>query len=313
MPSTGGQIYDVAIVGYGPAGITAGIYAARKKLTVVLIGSLPGGEVRNSGEIENWPGDGHTDGLVLADKMIKHLNAHSDSVDIIGGQVSKIAQEGRQFVTTTDQGKQYLSRTVVYAAGRHPRLLKVPGEADYKNKGVTYCATCDAPLFTDQAVAVIGGGNSGAEAVIMLQKIAKKIYLLHNADKLLADPILISNFDQDPKVSIIYNTNTTRIGGQQMVESLTYTDQTTGGETTLAVTGIFVTIGAIPNTQPVKDLLPLDKMGAIPADRYGKTSLAGFFAAGDVTDSRDAQIVVAAGQGCSAALSAGDYLSRVGK
>lgn len=303
--------YDILIVGYGPAGITAAIYAARKRLSVALIGELPGGEVRNSGDIENWPGDQNTDGNTLADKLIAHLKDHTDFVTTIQTKVLKITKEGDVFLTTTEDGNTYTSTTVIYTAGRHPRMLNVPGEAEYKNLGVTYCATCDAPLFSGKDVAVVGGGNTGAEAVIMLQKIAKKIYVLQDLDHLIADEVLIANFDKDPNVTIITNTKTTEITGETMVTGLTYKDTKNNQETTLSVQGIFVAIGAIPNTLPVKELVKLDRMGAIEADRYGITSIPGFFAAGDVTNIRDAQIVVAAGHGCSAALSAGDYLSRL--
>lgn len=304
------MIYDITIVGYGPAGITAGIYAARKKLSVALIGDLPGGEVRNSGEIENWPGDRATDGITLADKLIAHLQDHKDAVEVVEDKVVNVTKERELFTTTTESGKEFQSKTVIYTTGRHPRMLNVPGEAEHKNLGVTYCATCDAPLFEGKQVAVIGGGNTGAEAVIMLQKIASHIYLLHDSNKLIADPVLVANFEHDPKVTIIYNTKTTAITGAQLVEGLTYTDKITNEEKKLDVEGIFVAIGAIPNTVPVKDLLTLNKLGAIPTDRYGITSVPGFFSAGDVTDIRDAQIIVAAGHGCSAALSAGDYISR---
>ena len=305
-------VFDVAIVGYGPAGITAAIYAARKRLSVVLIGELPGGEVVNSGEIENWTGDGETNGLTLAKKMVGHLDLHKDQVTVDQDLVTKVARgRGRQFAVTTRGGKTYTAKTVIYTAGRHPRPLGIPGESEYKNKGVTYCATCDAPLFAGKDVAVIGGGNTGAEAVIMLQKIAKKIYFIHLEDRLLADPILVENFKNDPKVEIILNAKTTRVAGSMMVEGLTFEDANTKATRNLKVQGVFVAIGAIPNTEPVKDLIPLDRFGAIEADRYGKTALDGFFAAGDVTNIRDAQIVVAAGHGCSAALSAGDYLSRL--
>lgn len=307
------NLFDIVIVGYGPAGMTAAVYAARKQLTVALIGELPGGEVRNSGEIENWIGDRKTDGNALADKMIEHVKDHADMVQTIIGRVATITKENDIFISRTEDGKEYRSKTVIYTAGRHPRMLKVPGEEQFKNLGVTYCATCDAPLFPDKEVAVVGGGNSGAEAVIMLQKIAKKIYLLQDKDHLIADPILVSNFDKDPKVTIITSTQTTSIGGENFVQKLTYKDTKTSEEHTLPVEAVFVTIGAIPNTQPVKNLLELDPLGAIPADRYGITSVPGFFAAGDVTTIRDAQIVVAAGQGCSAALSAGDYISRLPK
>lgn len=304
------KTYDVAIVGYGPAGITAAIYAARKRLSVVLFGEVPGGEITTSGEIENWPGDQHTDGLVLSEKFVQHLDDHKDTVEIVTEKVARVTKSGKEFELETEEKKKYQVKTVIYAAGRHPRELNVPGEKEYKNKGVSYCATCDAPLFADKIVAVIGGGNTGAEAVIMLQKIAKKIYLLHIEDALKADPILVDNFKNDPKVEIAYQARTKNILGEQFVTGLEYEDTKSQKTRTLSVEGIFVAIGAIPNTAPVKDLAKLDKYGAIVADRYGRTSLEGFFAAGDVTDIRDAQIVVAAGQGCSAALSAGDYLSR---
>ncbi len=304
------QLYDIAIIGYGPAGITAGIYAARKKLSLVLIGDLPSGEVRNSGEIENWPGDRMTDGIALGDKLIAHLDDHKDSINIITDKALKITKEGDQFATQTAQAKTFRSKTVIYTAGRHPRLLKVPGEIELKNRGVSYCAVCDAPLFPDKDVVIIGGGNSGAEAVNMFQKIAKKIYLLHNSKALKADPVLVSSFEHDPKVEIIYNTQAKKIEGKDFVEGLVYEDTNTGEEKRLQVQAVFIHIGSIPNTDPVKHLVELDEFGAVKADRYGKTNVEGFFAAGDVTDIRDAQIVVAAGHGCSAALTAGDYLVR---
>ncbi|PIT98459.1 MAG: hypothetical protein COT71_00605 [Candidatus Andersenbacteria bacterium CG10_big_fil_rev_8_21_14_0_10_54_11] len=304
--------YDVGIVGYGPAGITAAIYAARKQLRVVLIGAVPGGEVVNSGDIENWPGGGETDGLKLSDGFVRHLDLHADVVTRVTKTVTKITRAGQtgDFTLYCDDEVVYLARTVIYAAGRHPRELGVPGEVEFKNKGVSYCATCDAPLFPEKDVAVIGGGNTGAEAVIMFQKIARRIYLLHIDGKLRADPILVKNFADDPNVSIIFNAKTTAIKGDKMVNALTYEDALNRKEKTLSVQGVFITIGAIPNTEPVKSFVELDAFGAIAADRYGATNVPGFFAAGDVTDIRDAQIVVAAGHGCSAALSAGDYLSR---
>lgn len=303
--------YDILIIGYGPAGMTAAIYAARKQLTVALIGELPGGEVRNSGEIENWIGDRKTDGNTLADKMAAHVADHSDMITVLQDTVTNITKDGALFTAQTASGTPLQGKTVIYTAGRHPRLLNVPGEKEFKNMGVSYCATCDAPLFAGKDVAVIGGGNTGAEAVIMLQKIAKKITLLQNTDALLADPILVKNFESDPNVSIVTNAQTTKISGETFVTGLTYTDTADNTSHDIAVEGVFVAIGAIPNTDPVKDLVELDQTNAIIADRYGATNVPGFFAAGDVTNIRDAQIVVAAGQGCSAALSAGDYLSRL--
>lgn len=305
------KTYDVAIVGYGPAGITAAIYAARRKLSVALVGVLPGGEIMTSGEIENWPGDRQTDGLKLGDKFVQHLQDHQHEVEIAEDKVTKITRlDNGEFELAREGGEGVRGRTVIYTAGRHPRLLNVPGEKEFRNKGITYCATCDAPLFQDKEVAVIGGGDSGAEAVIMLQRIAKKIYLLHIDDKLKAAPVLVENFTNDPKVEILYKAKTSKIMGEAMVSGLEYEDLTSGEKKQLAIEGVFVTIGAIPNTEPVKELVKLDEFGAVVADRYGKTNVPGFFAAGDVTDIRDAQIVVAAGHGCSAALSAGDYLSR---
>ncbi len=306
------KVFDVGIVGYGPAGITAAIYAARKRLSVLLIGELPGGEITNSGEIENWPGDRHTDGFTLADKFVNHLKDHKDVIEIVQDKVISITKTDGEFSLAAASGKSFQAQTAIYTAGRHPRLLGVPGEAEFKNRGVSYCATCDAPLFPDKTVAVVGGGNTGAEAVIMLQKIAKRIYLLHLESALKADPVLVDAFTGDPKVEILYNAKTTAISGEQFVNGLTYEEGQTGETKELAVDAVFVTIGAVPNTEPIKNLTALDQFGAVAADRYGLTDVPGFFAAGDVTNIRDAQIVVAAGQGCSAALSAGDYLARRG-
>lgn len=310
MTKASGAVFDVAIVGYGPAGITAAIYAARKRLSTLLIGELAGGEVVTSGEIANWPGDGVTDGIALAQKMTDHLKLYKEALTIVQDSVHTITKDNDGYFTLTAGVSSWRSTTVIYATGRHPRLLNVPGEKEFKNRGVTYCATCDAPLFQGKEVAVIGGGNTGAEAVIMLQKIATKIHLLHLDEALKADAVLVDNFKNDPKVVVHLKAKTAAIGGEAMVTSLRFDNLTSGQAETLEVQGVFVAIGAIPNTEPIKDLLPLTPLGAVAADRYGVTSLPGFFAAGDVTDIRDAQIVVAAGHGCSAALSAGDYLAR---
>lgn len=304
------MVYEVAIIGYGPAGITAAIYTARKKLNTMLVGETPGGEVLNSGVIENWPGASLTDGVTLAQQMIKHLQEHRQDIEIIPGKITRISKQDKIFLLAHQDGKTYKAETVIYATGRHPRTLDVPGERELRNSGVSYCATCDAPLFTDKAVAVVGGGNTGVEAVIMLQNIAKKIYLLHIGKQLKADPVLIENINGHHKTNILLQAKTIKIGGDKFVEGLEYEDLRTGKVQTLAVDGVFVTIGAEPNTEPVRDLVKLDEWGAIVADRYGATDQPGFFAAGDVTNIRDAQIIVAAGHGCSAALSAGDYLVR---
>lgn len=307
------DLYDVIIVGFGPAGATAAIYAARKKLSVLLLSEEPGGEVRNSGKIENWPGDGETTGIELAQKLIDHVKLHSDVVSVVGDRISQIEQQSDNIFLCQGQQNKYRGRSVIYATGRRPRLLNIPGEEKFANKGVTYCATCDAPLFSDKEVAVIGGGNTGAEAVIMLQRIAKKIHLMHIGNKLTADPILVESFLHDPKVEIHYNAITTGVEGETLVSALTYRDTQDNSEHSLSVQGIFVSIGAEPNSEAVQNVVELDSYKSIVTDRYGKTSMSGLFAAGDVTNIRDAQIVVAAGHGCSAALSAGDYLTRLGK
>jgi Alkyl hydroperoxide reductase, large subunit len=304
------DVFDVAIAGYGPTGITAGIYIARRMLSAVLFGDTPGGEVVNSGEIENWPGDRTTDGIALSEKFVSHLNDHKDMVTIVPRNVRKVSKTDNIFSLELEDGTTYRAKSVIYATGRKPRLLNVPGEAEYKNKGVSYCATCDAPLFANKNVAVIGGGDSGAEAVVMLQRIAKKVYLLHLGDALKAEPILVDNFIKSPNVTIITKAKTLEISGNQLVSGLTYEDLTTGEKKTLEVEGVFVAIGAVPNTEPVKGFVELDELGAIVADPYGKTNVEGFFAAGDVTNARDAQIVIATGQGSSAALSVANYLSR---
>ena len=203
------------------------------------------------------------------------------------------------------------AKTVIYATGRHPRQLGVPGEKELRNMGVSYCATCDAPLFNGKEVAVVGGGNTGVEAVIMLQNFARKIYLLHLDKKLSADAVLLDNVVGNKKTEVIVQAKTTRIIGKKFVEGLEYENLADGTVQTISLAGVFIAVGAIPNTEPVQGLVEMNQWKAIIADRYGRTDQAGFFAAGDVTDLRDAQIIVAAGHGCSAALSAADYLDRL--
>lgn len=306
------DLYDVIIVGLGPAAITAAIYSYRKRVKTLVIGKDFGGAILISGEIENWPSMVHTDGIQLSQKFEEHLRKYCTDVSCFDQSlVSKIERtEAGLFRVHNEHGKSYRTRTVIYATGRKPRELGVPGEQQYKNKGVTYCAVCDGPLFGGKEVAIVGGGNSALEAVLMMTKIASKIVAVNKNPVFKGDEIYIQQLAKLPNVTVVPNGLTQEVKGDgKFATSIVVKDQTTGTVTEYPAKGIFVEIGSLPIIEPVKDLgLQFTAYNEIEVDRNGGTNIPGFYAAGDITDVRDKQIVVAAGMGCAAALSAGEYL-----
>jgi alkyl hydroperoxide reductase subunit F len=299
-----GRIYDLIIVGAGPAGITAAIYAARKRMEFLLITVNIGGQVTYSSEIENYTGFQYITGEELTAKFYEHLKQYNFDLKI--EDVKQVEPYGGIFNVKTEYAN-YLGKTVIVATGRRPRELNVPGEREFKNRGVTYCATCDAPLFKDVDVAVVGGGNSGLEAVLQLMKIASKIYLIEIMSQLKADPILIEKAMASNKVEILTNTKVLEIIGDKTVRGIKVQK---GGETfSLPVRGVFVEIGSMPNSEIV-DFVEKNQWGEIIVNCACETSFPGLFAAGDVTNVPEKQIIIAAGEGCKATLSAFRYLSR---
>lgn len=307
------DLYDVIIVGLGPAAITAAIYSYRKRAKTLVIGKDFGGAVLVSGEIENWPGEVHTDGIQLSQKFEEHLRKYCTDVSCFDQSlVTKIGREGGVFRVHNEHGKSYRAKTVIYATGRTPRKLGVPGEEEYRNKGVTYCAVCDGPLFGGKDVAVIGGGNSALEAILMMTKIASRVTAVNKNPAFKGDEIYIQQLPTLPNVEVVTNSVTTEITGDgKFATGVVVEDKTANQRRTIPAKGIMVEIGSLPIVEPVKSLgLEMNAYNEIKVGRNTETNVPGFYAAGDITDIRDKQIVVSAGMGCTAALSAGEYLAK---
>ena len=298
------HMYELIILGAGPAGITAAVYAARNKMDFLVITNDIGGQVTLSSQVENYTGFQYITGEDLSDKFQKHLE--SFHFDLKMETVKKVERGYGDFKVNTEYAA-YHGKTVIVATGRKPRGLKVPGEEELKYRGVTYCATCDAPLYTDRDVAVVGGGNAGLEAVLQLTKIAKSIQLIELKPSLSADKTLIEKARASEKVKIRTNTAVTEITGQNVVEGIKI--RKNGAEQLLPIQGVFVEIGSEPNSD-VADFTETTRNGEIIVNCACETNIPGLFAAGDVTNVPTKQIVVAAGEGCKAALTAFRYVSQ---
>jgi alkyl hydroperoxide reductase subunit F len=298
------RIYDLIIVGAGPAGITAAVFAARKKMDFLVLTINVGGQVTYASQVENYIGFQYITGEELAAKFHEHLKRYG--FDVKMEEVERVEPRGDLFSVKTRYA-DYLAKTVIVATGRRPRELKVPGERELKSRGVTYCATCDAPLFEGMDVAVVGGGNAGLEAVLQLTRIANKIHLIEVGPQLKADPILVEKALASGKVEVLTSTKVLEIMGERTVSGVKVRS---GDEVkVLPVQGVFVEIGSIPNSEVV-DFVEKNQGGEIVVNCACETSFPGLFAAGDVTNVPEKQIIIAAGEGCKAALSAYRYLSR---
>lgn len=304
-------MFDLIIIGASAAGISASIYAARRRLNFKIISADVGGEVATSGEIENWPGVIHTTGIELADQFKTHALANKVVIDE-GKWVGEIKKDSNIFLVSgkNPDGSVFeeKAKAVLVATGVHPRELNVPGEKEFRNKGVSYCTVCDGPLFGGQTVAVVGGGNSALESALMMADIAAKVYLINKNDHFKGEQVLIDKVTQNQKIEIIYRAKTSAVIGDKFVNAVEYQNDT--GETRrLEVGGVFVHIGQIPNSGFVAGA-ELDEFKQIKVNLRGETNIPGLYAAGDVTNIPYKQIVIAAGQGVTALLSAVDYLNR---
>lgn len=306
------DVFDVLIVGGGPAGAAAAVYAARKGIKTGIAGERLGGQTLDTLGIENYVSVLETQGPKFAADLEAHARVYG--VDIMVGQrAAKLqpAQGGAPASITLDNGAVLRGRTVILATGARWRNVNVPGEAEYKNRGVAYCPHCDGPLYKGKRVAVIGGGNSGVEAAIDLAGIVEHVTLVEFAPALKADAVLVAKLNSLPNVTVHVNAQTTAIVGDgQKVTGLTFKDRATGAERTVDLAGVFVQIGLVPNTEWLKGTVELSKYGEIIVDAKGATSVPGVFAAGDATTTPYKQIVIAAGEGAKAALSAFDHLIR---
>jgi thioredoxin-disulfide reductase len=300
--------YQLIIIGGGPAGIASGIYAGRRRLKTLLITKSFGGQMaRKSVAIENYPGFESISGADLIKKMVDQMK--KNRVEVLNDKVVKVSKRENRFEIKTEKSGEIECSAIIVATGADPRPLDVPGEKEYIGKGVSYCTTCDAPMFTDKNVAVIGGGNSGFESALSMKSYAKKIYVLEGSSQIKADQENKEKVTKSGNIEIITQAVVKRIEGDVFVKNLVYEDKKTGEEKKLAVEGIFVEIGNIPATGFVKDLVDFNERDEIKTDhKTGETKTPGIFAAGDATDVKYKQIVISCGEGTKALLSASNYL-----
>lgn len=306
-------MYDLIIIGASAAGCAASIYAARRNLNFKIISKDIGGEVLTSGDIDNYLGFVNTDGFELTNKFKEHLKSYNIEVEeneVLAIENKEFSKNENIFIVKTGKN-EYKTKSVILATGAHPRKLNIKGEDNFKGKGITYCTVCDGPLFKNKITATIGGGNSGLESALMMERIASKVYLLEREDKLKGDDILIEKAKSSNKIEIITGVEATEIKGNAMVNAFKYKDIKTGEIKELKAEGVMVHIGSIPNSKIAPDSVNKNEFNEILIDSYSKTNAPGFFAAGDVTSIAYRQISIAAGQGVCAALSAVEYLNKL--
>lgn len=302
--------FEMIIVGAGPAGLNAALYAKRKGIDVAVFSLDVGGQLHNTSQVDNYLGIMD----VLGGDLSKKFEAHCESLGVpikTGHQVDKITKNtDGLFEITLDNDKAYTAFALIYTLGGAPRTLQVPGETEYANKGVSYCTTCDAPFFKDLHVVVAGGGNSAAEAVIDLAAWAKKITVVHRS-QWRADQIILDQFKNIPNLEIFLETQILEVQGDTMMTGLRVLDKKTNTERIIKADGLFVEIGNIPKSDLIKDLVDLNEQGEVIVNNRQETSLKGLYAAGDVTTQVDKQIIISAAEGAKAALAATNYINHI--
>jgi len=302
-------MYEMVIIGGGPAGMTAAVYAARKKINTLLLSKDLGGQVLTTVGVENYMGYQFIEGPGLMQKFEEQVKKFPIDVKMGDGAVSVSRLDGG-FEIRTEKGEVYQGKTAIIATGKRPRPLNVPGEDQFKGRGVTYCAICDGPLFADMKVAVIGGGNSALEAADDMVKIGEHVYLV-SLTPLTGDQVLIDKVKEASNTSVLTEHETQEILGDKFVSGIKIKDLKSGEVKSLEVGGVFVEIGLIPNSDLAKGLVNLNKLGEIEVNCACETGIPGLYAAGDVTNIPEKQIVVAAGEGAKASLQAHRYLQRL--
>lgn len=302
--------FDVLVIGGGPAGASAAIYAARKGIRTGLIADEFGGQVNETLGIENFIGTTYTEGPKLMAQVKEHVLDYP--IELIDNEMVQSVEklDDGNVQVTLESGGQLMSQTLIVATGARWRLINAPGEKEFRNKGVAYCPHCDGPLFKDKHVVVIGGGNSGVEAALDLAGLAKQVTVLEFADQIKADQVLQDRMAEKANIEVITSADTTEISGDGKVEGLTYTDRQTGESHQIECQGVFILVGLIPNTEFLADLVEKNRTGEIIVDEHGASSVEGIYAAGDCTNSAYKQIIISMGTGATAALGAFDYLLR---
>ena len=305
------KIYDLIIVGAGPAGLTAAIYALRAGLHTLLLEKnfVSGGQTASTYEVDNYPGLPGISGAEFGQK----IRSHADQLGLVSERVNvkeiHVEEDGTKVIRT--RKKDFQARTVLLAVGARHRLLGAKGEERLSGMGISYCATCDGAFYKDQTVAVVGGGNVAVEDAIFLAKICKMVYVVHRRDQLRADDILQKRLFQFPNVVFCWNQVCEEIQGEEQVEAILLKKEKDGSSQRVKVDGVFVAVGIHPNSEPYQGLVDMDEGGYIVAGEDGKTNMPGIFAAGDVRTKKLRQIITAASDGANAVSSVQDYLSRL--
>ena len=304
------MIYDVIIIGSGPAGLAAGVYAQRARLSSIIIEKeyMSGGQILNTYEVDNYPGLPGINGFDLGMKLREHCEGLG--AEFVTAEVKKVslAEDGQTKLVQTAE-ETYQAKTVILAMGAGHRLLEVPGEEEFTGMGVSYCATCDGAFFKDRVTAVVGGGDVAVEDALFLARGCEKVYLIHRRDSLRAAATLQEKATENEKIEILWDTVVTGIQGHEQVESIGLLNKKTGEERSLPVDGVFVAVGNQPNSKIVTELLHLDKNGYISADETGVTEIPGIFVAGDIRTKQLRQIVTAVSDGANAVTSVQNYLN----
>lgn len=303
-------MYDVIIIGAGPAGMTAAIYTARKRLNTLVLGKEAGGQMVWSSDVENYTGFSMITGADLAMKFQEHMNSLKDNLEVkLGSEVVGLEHNITSFEVTDKAGNQYFAKTIIIASGKNPKHLGIPGESEFFGHGVATCATCDAPLYKGKTVAVVGGGNSALDATLSLAKVASQVYVVNLNQMISGDNIVKGKVEHLLNVKILNNTKALAVLGDKAVTGLEI--QSFGKEKdTLAVTGVFVEIGYEPSNA-FDQLSEKNEQGEIKVDGNLQTNIPGLFAAGDVNDAWGEQIIIAAGEGAKAAIAVSDYLNKL--
>jgi alkyl hydroperoxide reductase subunit F len=303
-------IYDLLIIGGGPAGLTAGVYAARKRLATLLVSKDLGGQVLVTAGVENYMGYQYIEGRELVNKFKEQVSRFPIDQEI-GEEVEKLSKKKDVFSILTRSGKKFRGRTAIIASGKRSRSLNVSGEKRLVGRGVTYCSVCDAPFFEGRKVAVIGGGNSAFGAVLDLVKISPKIYVVDIASTWRADTVLVKQIEKEKKVTLFPRHKVKEIKGKEKVEGIIIEPLDGGKTKSLSLEGVFIEVGLVPNSEFARPLVNLNQAGEIVVDCSNHTNIPGLFAAGDVSSVPEKQIIVACGEGAKATLTAYQYLLRL--
>lgn len=305
------MVYDTIIIGSGPAGLTAAIYAMRAQLNMIVIerAGISGGQIINTYEIDNYPGIPGVNGFDLSIKFREH--ADKLGAEFITGEVTDFALEEEIKVITMDNGMQYKSKSVVIAAGGAPRHLNTEGEEKLAGMGVSYCATCDGAFFKNNTVAVIGGGDVAVEDAVFLARLCKQVYVIHRRDEFRASKSIVTKLMECDNVKILWNSVVDKIIGEDKVDSIEVKDLISGDQTSYVVAGVFIAVGYSPNSQAYKNVVATDENGYIIAGENCETNIPGIFAAGDIRTKDLRQIITAAADGANAITAVEKYLNKI--